>query len=56
MPNNFILDLKAPGALVDISFWCSLPTIAEFYRLSSSDEPVLPLGHNERLDPCCVLQ
>lgn len=45
MPNNFILELKAPRAVVDISFCCFLPTIAAFHSLSSSDEPVLPLGH-----------
>lgn len=56
MPNNFVLDSKAPGALVDISFWCSLPTTSAFYSLSSSDEPVLPLGHNEMLHSCCVPQ
>lgn len=56
MPNHFILKLKAPGTAAGISFWCSLPTIAPFYSLSSSDEPVMPLGQKEMVHLCFVPQ
>lgn len=63
MPKDFTLKLKAPGTVVDISFWCPSPTnrmfpmhIAAFYSLSSSDEPVMPLRQKEIVCPCCVPQ
>lgn len=33
MPKDFILELKAPGTVVDISFWCPLPTNRMFPML-----------------------
>ena len=63
MPKDFILELKAPGIVVDISFWCPLRTnrmfpmhLAAFYSLFSSDEPVTPLRQKEIACPCCVSQ
>jgi len=61
MPKDFILEHKAPGTVVNVSFRCPIPTgrmfpIATFYSLSFSDEPVVLLRQKEVVCPCCVPQ